>query len=187
MWLEGGASRDPALSDIVRVSRAGTPGAPPASLPSQQGVTMNPWDPRTAVFAKHAQHVVLIHFPIALFITGVAFDFIATWKRRKDLALVVLQFLRRAAGRVASGADWLAGLAVGTGRATAERNTADALGIRMRIAGAHRCSLVGPPEISQHRRRASGISMGAGGPCAGGSGGYRSSGRISQRGESPIA
>jgi uncharacterized membrane protein len=49
---------------------------------------MNPWDPRTAVFAKHAQHVVLIHFPIALFITGVAFDLIATWKRRKDLALV---------------------------------------------------------------------------------------------------
>jgi uncharacterized membrane protein len=49
---------------------------------------MNPWDPRTAVFAKHAQHVVLIHFPIALFITGVAFDFIATWKRRTDLALV---------------------------------------------------------------------------------------------------
>jgi uncharacterized membrane protein len=49
---------------------------------------MNPWDPRTAILAKHAQHVVLIHFPIALFIAGVVFDFIATWKRRKDLALV---------------------------------------------------------------------------------------------------
>lgn len=49
---------------------------------------MNPWDPRTAVFAKHAQHVVIIHFPIALFIAGVAFDLIATWMRRKDLALV---------------------------------------------------------------------------------------------------
>ena len=49
---------------------------------------MNPWDPRTAIFAKHAQHVVIIHFPIALFVAGVAFDLIATWKRRKDLALV---------------------------------------------------------------------------------------------------
>jgi len=49
---------------------------------------MNPFDPRTAILAKHAQHVVLIHFPIALFIAGVAFDFVATWTRRKDLALV---------------------------------------------------------------------------------------------------
>jgi uncharacterized membrane protein len=49
---------------------------------------MSPWDPRAAIFAKHAQHVVIIHFPIALFIAGVSFDFIATWTRRKDLALV---------------------------------------------------------------------------------------------------
>lgn len=49
---------------------------------------MNPWDPRTAIFAKHAQHVVIIHFPIALFIAGVAFDFISALTRRKDLALV---------------------------------------------------------------------------------------------------
>lgn len=49
---------------------------------------MNPWDPHAAIFARHAQHVVLIHFPIALFIAGVAFDLIATWTRRKDLASV---------------------------------------------------------------------------------------------------
>jgi len=49
---------------------------------------MNPWDPRTAILAKHAQHVVLIHFPIALFIAGTAFDFLATRTRRRDLALV---------------------------------------------------------------------------------------------------
>ncbi len=49
---------------------------------------MSPWDPRAAIFAKHAQHVVIIHFPIALFIAEVAFDFIATWTGRKDLALV---------------------------------------------------------------------------------------------------
>ena len=34
---------------------------------------VNPFDPKTAL-AKHSQHVVLIHFPIALFITAVAFD-----------------------------------------------------------------------------------------------------------------
>jgi uncharacterized membrane protein len=49
---------------------------------------MNPLNPRTVIFAKHAQHVVIIHFPIALFITGVVFDFIAEWTRRKDLAFV---------------------------------------------------------------------------------------------------
>jgi len=46
----------------------------------------NPFDLRTALSAKHAQHVVLIHFPIALFITAVLFDFIAQWTRRRGLA-----------------------------------------------------------------------------------------------------
>ena len=46
---------------------------------------MNPWDIRAALLAKHAQHVVLIHFPIALFIAGVALDVAASWTRRKDL------------------------------------------------------------------------------------------------------
>jgi uncharacterized membrane protein len=49
---------------------------------------MNPFDPHTVIFAKHAQHVVVIHFPIALFIGGVAFDLIAICMRRKNLALV---------------------------------------------------------------------------------------------------
>jgi uncharacterized membrane protein len=47
---------------------------------------VNPFDPKTALLAKHAQHVVLIHFPIALFITAVAFDFIAQWTKRRALA-----------------------------------------------------------------------------------------------------
>jgi uncharacterized membrane protein len=43
---------------------------------------MNPFNIREALLAKHAQHVVLVHFPIALFVTGVAFDFFALrWKR----------------------------------------------------------------------------------------------------------
>jgi len=47
---------------------------------------VNPFDIRTALLAKHAQHVVLIHFPIALFITGVVFDFLALRSKRRGLA-----------------------------------------------------------------------------------------------------
>lgn len=46
----------------------------------------NPFDWRAVLLAKHAQHVVLIHFPIALFIAGVAFDGIAAWTRREVFA-----------------------------------------------------------------------------------------------------
>jgi uncharacterized membrane protein len=49
-------------------------------------VIVNPFDLKTALLAKHAQHVVLIHFPIALFITAVAFDLIAQWTKRHSLA-----------------------------------------------------------------------------------------------------
>src|SRR3982074_3441135 len=44
------------------------------------------FDLKSALLAKHAQHVVLIHFPIALFIAGVAFDLIARWTKRRSLA-----------------------------------------------------------------------------------------------------
>jgi uncharacterized membrane protein len=47
---------------------------------------LHPFDLKTIVFAKHAQHVVLIHFPIALFIAGVAFDFLAEWRKQRLLA-----------------------------------------------------------------------------------------------------
>jgi uncharacterized membrane protein len=47
---------------------------------------MNPFDVKSALLARHAQHVVLIHFPIALFIAGVAFDVIARWTRRRGFA-----------------------------------------------------------------------------------------------------
>ena len=46
----------------------------------------NPFDVRSALLAKHAQHVVLIHFPIALFISAVAFDFFAQWRKNRSLA-----------------------------------------------------------------------------------------------------
>ena len=46
----------------------------------------NPFDPRTILLAKHAQHVVLIHFPIALFITGVGLDLLSRGNRASQLA-----------------------------------------------------------------------------------------------------
>lgn len=46
----------------------------------------NPFDPKTALLAKHAQHVVLVHFPIALFITAVMFDLISQRTKRRTLA-----------------------------------------------------------------------------------------------------
>ena len=58
---------------------------------------MNPFDVRTILLAKHGQHVVLIHFPIALFLTGVALDFAATWFRRRELAVAAYYNLMFAA------------------------------------------------------------------------------------------
>jgi len=49
-------------------------------------MAMNPFDWRTVLLAKHAQHVVIIHFPIALFIVGAGFDLLAQWKLRRDLS-----------------------------------------------------------------------------------------------------
>jgi uncharacterized membrane protein len=48
----------------------------------------SPFDIRTVLLAKHAQHVVLIHFPIALFISAVVFDFCAQWTKNLTLAAV---------------------------------------------------------------------------------------------------
>ena len=46
----------------------------------------HPFDLKTILLAKHAQHVVLIHFPIALFISAVAFDLVAQRTNRSGLA-----------------------------------------------------------------------------------------------------
>jgi uncharacterized membrane protein len=47
---------------------------------------LNPFDLTTELLAKHAQHVVLIHFLIALFIAAVTFDLTAQWTKRRGLA-----------------------------------------------------------------------------------------------------
>src|SRR5437016_2428987 len=48
----------------------------------------NPFDLKAALLAGHAQHPVIIHFPIALFIASVVFDLLAVWRRQPALASV---------------------------------------------------------------------------------------------------
>jgi uncharacterized membrane protein len=47
---------------------------------------LHPFDIKAAFLAKHAQHVVLIHFPIALFFIGVLFDVLARGAKRSMFA-----------------------------------------------------------------------------------------------------
>jgi uncharacterized membrane protein len=58
---------------------------------------MNPFDLKSVLLARHAQHVVLIHFPIALFLVSVAFDFAAHWVRTAAFAAVTYYNLTVAA------------------------------------------------------------------------------------------
>ncbi|MGA8102755.1 MAG: DUF2231 domain-containing protein [Candidatus Acidiferrales bacterium] len=51
-------------------------------------MNINPFDIKSALLPKHAQHVVLIHFPIALFLGAVAFDYLAQWKKSRTLVEV---------------------------------------------------------------------------------------------------
>ena len=47
---------------------------------------MNSFNLKATLLAKHAQHPVIIHFPIALFIISVAFDLFAIWKSNPAMA-----------------------------------------------------------------------------------------------------
>jgi uncharacterized membrane protein len=58
---------------------------------------LNPLDWRTVLLAKHAQHVAIIHFPIALFIIGVVFDGLAVWTKREAFAAAAFFNLSAAA------------------------------------------------------------------------------------------
>lgn len=48
----------------------------------------NPFDLRAALLAPHAQHPVIVHFPIALFIGSVAFEILALWRKQPIFATV---------------------------------------------------------------------------------------------------
>ena len=58
---------------------------------------MNPFDLKEALLAKHAQHVVLVHFPIALFLAGVGFDLLAQrWNKTNFAAVAYYNILAAA-------------------------------------------------------------------------------------------
>lgn len=60
----------------------------------------SPFDPRTVLFAKHAQHVVLVHFPIGLCLTSVIFEVLGKW--RANAALISASYYNQLAAAVAS-------------------------------------------------------------------------------------
>ena len=57
----------------------------------------NPFDLKAALLAGHAQHPVIIHFPIGLFIASVVFDLLAAWRKQPILATVAYYNLLGAA------------------------------------------------------------------------------------------
>jgi uncharacterized membrane protein len=48
----------------------------------------NPFDLKAALLAGHAQHPVIVHFPIALFIASAVFEILAIWRKQPILAVV---------------------------------------------------------------------------------------------------
>src|SRR5213080_2374820 len=60
----------------------------------------NPFDLKAALLAGHAQHPVIVHFPIALFIASVVFDALSLWRKRPILAAVAFYNLVGAAATI---------------------------------------------------------------------------------------
>ena len=57
----------------------------------------NPFDLKAALLAGHAQHPVIIHFPIALFIASAVFELLAVWRKQPVFASVAYYNLLGAA------------------------------------------------------------------------------------------
>ena len=49
---------------------------------------VNAFDLKAAILARHAQHPVIVHFPIALFIASAVFEMVARWRKQPILASV---------------------------------------------------------------------------------------------------
>lgn len=48
----------------------------------------NPFDIKAALLQGHAQHPVIVHFPIALFIASAVFEVLAVWRKQPIFASV---------------------------------------------------------------------------------------------------
>ena len=57
----------------------------------------NPFDLRAWLLAPHAQHPVIVHFPIALFIASAVFELLAVWRKQPLFATVAYYNLVAAA------------------------------------------------------------------------------------------
>ena len=66
------------------------------------------FDLKSIFLARHAQHVVLIHFPIALFLIGILFDLVA--RLRHDVRLAIAAHLNLAAAAILIVPAYLTGL-----------------------------------------------------------------------------
>jgi uncharacterized membrane protein len=69
---------------------------------------MNPFDLKSVLLAKHAQHVAMVHFPIALIFVGVAFDLLSL--RKQDVALLRAAYYTVIAAAIAAVPTVLTGL-----------------------------------------------------------------------------
>ena len=58
---------------------------------------VNAFDVKAAILARHAQHPVIVHFPIALFIASAVFEVLAIWRKQPPLASVAYYNLLGAA------------------------------------------------------------------------------------------
>jgi uncharacterized membrane protein len=61
---------------------------------------MNPFDLKAVILAKHAQHVALVHFPIALIFVTVAFDLLSL--RKQNLVLLRAAYYTVVAAAIAA-------------------------------------------------------------------------------------
>lgn len=85
--LPGDSTSKPAGTPPTKAgAAAGMTGASTAAANPGGDSSSNPYDLHTLLLPKHAQHPVLVHFPIALFVISLFFDALALWKRDKMLA-----------------------------------------------------------------------------------------------------
>jgi uncharacterized membrane protein len=61
---------------------------------------MNPFDLKSVLLAKHAQHVALVHFPIALIFAAAAFDLLSL--RKENLVLLRAAYYTVVAAAIAA-------------------------------------------------------------------------------------
>ena len=58
------------------------------NLPSLIAIGVSAFDLKAAILARHAQHPVIVHFPIALFMSSSLFEILAVWRKQPVFASV---------------------------------------------------------------------------------------------------